>query len=102
MGINRSNASYAKGCTASMPWKKKYSINGNESLQVSVQALPRRIYNKKTIIFLVDNDDYKIKRYIMGIKRDYNYISKWDSSLLPQAFSKAGTGMKTAEVKSQD
>ena len=60
------------------------------------------IYNKQNpIIFLIDNDGYTIERYIMGMKRDYNDIPKWDYSLLPQAFSKGQSNMKTAEARTQ-
>lgn len=84
------------------PEKRHILLIGDGSFQVSAQALSRMIYNKQNpIIFLIDNDGYTIERYIMGMKRDYNDIPKWDYSLLPQAFSKGQSNMKTAEAKTQ-
>ena len=84
------------------PEKRHILLMGDGSFQVSAQALSRMIYNKQNpIIFLIDNDGYTIERYIMGMKRDYNDIPKWDYSLLPQAFSKGQSNMKTAEAKTQ-
>lgn len=84
------------------PEKRHILLIGDGSFQVSAQALSRMIYNKQNpIIFLIDNDGYTIERYIMGMKRDYNDIPKWDYSLLPQAFSKDQSNMKTAEAKTQ-
>lgn len=84
------------------PEKRHILLMGDGSFQVSAQALSRMIYNKQNpIIFLIDNDGYTIERYIMGMKRDYNDIPKWDYSLLPQAFSKGQSKMKTAEARTQ-
>lgn len=84
------------------PEKRHILFMGDGSFQVSAQALSRMIYNKQNpIIFLIDNDGYTIERYIMGMKRDYNDIPKWDYSLLPQAFSKGQSNMKTAEARTQ-
>ena len=84
------------------PEKRHILLIGDGSFQVSAQALSRMIYNKQNpIIFLIDNDGYTIERYIMGMKRDYNDIPKWDYSLLPQAFSKGQSNMKTAEARTQ-
>ncbi|SUU92706.1 Indole-3-pyruvate decarboxylase [Anaerococcus octavius] len=84
------------------PEKRHILLIGDGSFQVSAQALSRMIYNKQNpIIFLIDNDGYTIERFIMGMKRDYNDIPKWDYSLLPQAFSKGQSNMKTAEAKTQ-
>ena len=84
------------------PEKRHILLMGDGSFQVSAQALSRMIYNKQNpIIFLIDNDGYTIERYIMGMKRDYNDIPKWDYSLLPQAFSKGQSNMKTAEARTQ-
>lgn len=84
------------------PEKRHILLIGDGSFQVSAQALSRMIYNKQNpIIFLIDNDGYTIERFIMGMKRDYNDIPKWDYSLLPQAFSKGQANMKTAEAKTQ-
>ena len=84
------------------PEKRHILLIGDGSFQVSAQALSRMIYNKQNpIIFLIDNDGYTIERYIMGMKRDYNDIPKWDYSLLPQAFSNGQSNMKTAEAKTQ-
>lgn len=90
------------GAMLASPEKRHILLIGDGSFQVSAQALSRMIYNKlNPIIFLIDNDGYTIERYIMGMKRNYNDIPKWDYSLLPQAFAKDGTGMKTAEVRTQ-
>lgn len=84
------------------PEKRHILLMGDGSFQVSAQALSRMIYNKQNpIIFLIDNDGYTIERYIMGMKRDYNDIPKWDYSLLPQTFSKGQSNMKTAEARTQ-
>ena len=84
------------------PEKRHILLIGDGSFQVSAQALSRMMYNKQNpIIFLIDNDGYTIERYIMGMKRDYNDIPKWDYSLLPQAFSKGQSNMKTAEARTQ-
>ncbi len=90
------------GAMCASPDKRHILLIGDGSFQVSAQALSRMIYNKQNpIIFLIDNDGYTIERYIMGMKRDYNDIPKWDYSLLTKAFAKEGTNMKTAEVKTQ-
>ena len=90
------------GAMLASPEKRHILLIGDGSFQVSAQALSRMIYNKQNpIIFLIDNDGYTIERYIMGMKRDYNDIPKWDYSLLPQAFSKGQSNMKTAEARTQ-
>lgn len=90
------------GAMLASPEKRHILFIGDGSFQVSAQALSRMIYNKQNpIIFLIDNDGYTIERYIMGMKRDYNDIPKWDYSLLPQAFSKGQSNMKTAEARTQ-
>ena len=90
------------GAMLASPEKRHMLFIGDGSFQVSAQALSRMLYNKQNpIIFLIDNDGYTIERFIMGMKRDYNDIPKWDYSLLPQAFAKNGSNMKTAEVKTQ-
>ena len=90
------------GAMLASPEKRHILLIGDGSFQVSAQALSRMIYNKQNpIIFLIDNDGYTIERYIMGMKRDYNDVPKWDYSLLPQAFSKGQSNMKTAEARTQ-
>ena len=90
------------GAMLASPEKRHILLIGDGSFQVSAQALSRMIYKKQNpIIFLIDNDGYTIERYIMGMKRDYNDIPKWDYSLLPQAFSKGQSNMKTAEARTQ-
>ncbi len=90
------------GAMLASPEKRHILFMGDGSFQVSAQALSRMIYNKQNpIIFLIDNDGYTIERYIMGMKREYNDIPKWDYSLLPKAFAKDGSNMKTAEVRTQ-
>ena len=90
------------GAMLKSPEKRHILLIGDGSFQVSAQALSRMVYNKQNpIIFLIENNGYTIERFIMGMKRDYNDIPKWDYSLLPKAFAKDGTGMKTAEVKTQ-
>ena len=90
------------GAMLASPEKRHLLFIGDGSFQVSAQAFSRMIYNKQNpIIFLIDNDGYTIERYIMGMKREYNDIPKWDYSLLPQAFGKEGSNMKTAEVRTQ-
>lgn len=90
------------GAMLASPQKRHILFMGDGSFQVSAQALSQMLYNKQNpIIFLIDNDGYTIERFIMGMKRDYNDIPKWDYSLLPKAFAKNGSNMKTAEVKTQ-
>lgn len=90
------------GAMLASPEKRHILLIGDGSFQVSAQSLSRMIYNRQNpIIFLIDNDGYTIERFIMGMKRSYNDIPKWDYSLLPKAFDKDGTNMKTAEVRTQ-
>ncbi len=89
------------GAMLKSPQKRHILFIGDGSFQVSAQALSRMIYNKQNpVIFLLDNDGYTIERYIMGMKRSYNDIPKWDYSLLPKAFSD-NSKMKTAKVRTQ-
>ena len=65
----------------------KHSINGDGSLQLTVQSLSTMIrQNLNPVIFVINNDGYTVERMIHGMKEPYNDIRMWDYKSLPSVF----------------
>ena len=58
------------------------------SFQLTTQEVSTIInHNLDVIMFVLENDGYEIERWIHGKDANYNDVSKWRYSQLPEAFT---------------
>lgn len=89
------------GSQMAAPDRRHLLFIGDGSFQLTAQELSTILREGlKPIIFLVNNRDYTIERYILGMEREYNDVANWRYADLVEVFS-PGSSMRTYQARTE-